>query len=60
MSYTGQALLFTNEEIEIFLKENFIARICSYNKDGTIHVAPVGYRFMNDAGQTGSTSRSIS
>lgn len=47
MSYTGQAPTLTSEEIESLLKENYIARICSHNKDGTIHAAPVGYRYMN-------------
>ena len=48
MSYTGQAPPLASEEIESLLKENYIARICSHNKDGTIHVVPVGYRYMND------------
>lgn len=47
LSYTGQAPSLTSKEIESLLKENKIARICSHNKDGTIHVAPVSYRYMN-------------
>jgi uncharacterized protein YhbP (UPF0306 family) len=47
LSYTGQAPPLTSEEIESMLKENYIARICTHNKDGTIHVAPVSYKYMN-------------
>ncbi|GEM_PF-935370 len=47
MSYTGQAPPLTSEETESLLKENNTARICTHNKDGTIHVAPVSYRYMN-------------
>jgi len=47
LSYTGLAPPLTNEEIESLLKENNVARICSYNEDGTIHAAPVSYRYMN-------------
>jgi nitroimidazol reductase NimA-like FMN-containing flavoprotein (pyridoxamine 5'-phosphate oxidase superfamily) len=47
LSYTGQAPPLTNEEIESLLKENNTARICTHNKDGTIHAIPVSYRYMN-------------
>jgi len=47
LSYTGKAPLLTSEELESMLKENNIARICSHNEDGTIHAAPVSYRYMN-------------
>jgi len=47
LSYTGQAPPLTAKEIESLLKRNNIARICSHNKDGTIHAAPVSYRYMN-------------
>jgi len=47
MSYTGQAPPLTNEEIEFLLKENNVARICTHNKDGTIHATPVSYRYIN-------------
>jgi len=47
LSYTGQAPPLTNKEIESLLKENAIARICTHNKDGTIHAAPVSYEYMN-------------
>jgi nitroimidazol reductase NimA-like FMN-containing flavoprotein (pyridoxamine 5'-phosphate oxidase superfamily) len=29
------------------LKENHYARICTHNKDGTIHAMPVAYRYLN-------------
>jgi len=47
LSYTGQAPPLTSQEIESLLKENIIARVCTHNKDGTIHAAPVSYRYMN-------------
>jgi len=47
LSYTGQAPPLTSEEIESLLKENNTARICTHNKDGTIHAIPVSYRYMN-------------
>jgi nitroimidazol reductase NimA-like FMN-containing flavoprotein (pyridoxamine 5'-phosphate oxidase superfamily) len=47
LSYTGQAPPLTNEETETILKENTIARICTHNKDGTIHATAVNYAYMN-------------
>ena len=47
LSQTGQAPPLTSEEIESMLKENHYARICTHNKDGTIHAAPVGYAYVN-------------
>jgi nitroimidazol reductase NimA-like FMN-containing flavoprotein (pyridoxamine 5'-phosphate oxidase superfamily) len=35
----------TKEEIEPFLKEAQIARVCSINKDGSIHAAPVWFKY---------------
>jgi len=35
----------TREEIESFLKEAKIARFCSHNDDGTIHAAPVWFKY---------------
>ncbi|MCW4019924.1 MAG: pyridoxamine 5'-phosphate oxidase family protein [Candidatus Bathyarchaeota archaeon] len=46
MSYT-QSPHLTSDEIESFLQEAKIARFCSYNKDGTIHAAPVWYKYEN-------------
>jgi len=42
-----QAPPLTKEEIESVLRENRFARICTHNKDGTIHAMPVGYRYLN-------------
>jgi nitroimidazol reductase NimA-like FMN-containing flavoprotein (pyridoxamine 5'-phosphate oxidase superfamily) len=47
LSYTGQAPPLTAKEIESLLKKNIIARICTHNKDGTIHAAPVSYEYGN-------------
>ncbi|HXX87371.1 MAG TPA: pyridoxamine 5'-phosphate oxidase family protein [Candidatus Acidoferrum sp.] len=47
MPRTGQAPPLEGEEIESVLKEARYARICTHNKDGTIHVMPVGYRYLN-------------
>jgi nitroimidazol reductase NimA-like FMN-containing flavoprotein (pyridoxamine 5'-phosphate oxidase superfamily) len=47
LTYTGRAPPLTAEEIESFLKKNSIARICTHNKDGTIHAAPVSYEYRN-------------
>ena len=35
----------TREEIEFFLKEVRTARFCSHNEDGTIHAAPVWFKY---------------
>jgi hypothetical protein len=45
LSSTGQAPPLTNEEIESMLEGNRFARICTHNKDGTIHAMPVAYRY---------------
>jgi nitroimidazol reductase NimA-like FMN-containing flavoprotein (pyridoxamine 5'-phosphate oxidase superfamily) len=37
----------TKEEMESFLREAKVARFCSLNKDGTIHAAPVWYKYEN-------------
>ncbi len=37
----------TEEEIEPFLREARIARLCSLNDDGTIHAAPVWFKYEN-------------
>ena len=47
MSHSGQAPPLTSEEIASVLKEARYARICTHNKDGTIHAMPVGYRYLN-------------
>lgn len=44
-----QAPSFANQmEIEAFLSRPLLARLCSYNRDGTIHVAPIYYLYEND------------
>jgi nitroimidazol reductase NimA-like FMN-containing flavoprotein (pyridoxamine 5'-phosphate oxidase superfamily) len=42
-----QALPMSASEIEDFLTEAPIARLCSHNSDGTIHVAPLIFRYDN-------------
>jgi len=37
----------TREQIASFLKEAKIARFCSLNDDGTIHAAPVWFKYEN-------------
>lgn len=44
MLYT-QSPHLNEKEIEEFIKTAKIARICSYNKDGTIHAVPVWYYY---------------
>ena len=44
---TGQAPPLASEEIESMLKENHYARICTHNRDGTIHAVPLAYRYLN-------------
>jgi general stress protein 26 len=58
LSYTGQAPPLTSEEVESLLKENSTARICTHNKDGTIHAIPVTYRYMNGQIVIGSIASS--
>jgi nitroimidazol reductase NimA-like FMN-containing flavoprotein (pyridoxamine 5'-phosphate oxidase superfamily) len=38
---------FTQDEIEAFLNEAPIARLSSHNSDGTIHIAPVYFKYEN-------------
>lgn len=44
MPYTQPPPL-TEDEIEYVLKQAKVARLCSLNKDGTIHAVPISYRF---------------
>jgi predicted pyridoxine 5'-phosphate oxidase superfamily flavin-nucleotide-binding protein len=46
LTYTQPPPL-AKEEIEVFLTEMKIARFCSLNEDGTIHVTPVWFRYKN-------------
>ena len=47
MTSTGQAPPLTNQEIESMLEESHYARICTHNRDGTIHAVPVAYGYIN-------------
>ncbi|HVO36556.1 MAG TPA: pyridoxamine 5'-phosphate oxidase family protein [Candidatus Acidoferrum sp.] len=58
MPYSGQPPALTTEEIESLLNENSTARICTHNKDGTIHAAPVSYRYINGQIVVGSIAPS--
>jgi hypothetical protein len=58
LSYTGQAPPLNNEEIESLLKDSSTARICTHNKDGTIHAIPVNYRYINGQILIGSIASS--
>lgn len=41
----AQAPALTGEEIEALLAEARVARFCSLNEDGSIHAAPVWYKY---------------
>jgi nitroimidazol reductase NimA-like FMN-containing flavoprotein (pyridoxamine 5'-phosphate oxidase superfamily) len=58
LSYTGQLPALTSEQVESLLNENSTARICTYNKDGTIHAVPVSYRYINGQIVIGSIASS--
>jgi len=58
LSYNGKASPLTSEDIESMLKKNYRARICTHNKDGTIHAAPVSYMYMNGQIVIGSIASS--
>ena len=45
-SYTQPPPL-TEGEIESVLRQAKVARLCSQNKDGTIHAVPISYRYEN-------------
>ena len=53
MSYKQPPNL-TQEEIQDFIKTAKIARICTHNKDGSIHAVPVWYTYTNDEFQIGT------
>jgi len=46
LGYT-QSPPLTKEEIEAVLKEATVARFCSFNKDGTIHAAPIWFMYKD-------------
>ena len=43
MSYPNQFPPLTTEELETFLTNTGSATLCTHNRDGSIHAAPVGY-----------------
>lgn len=57
MSYT-QSPHMTDDEIDALLSEAMIARLCTHNTDGTIHVAPVWYLYENGKILIGTPKRS--
>ena len=42
-----QAQPMTDDEISGFLAQSLIAKLCTYNRDGTIHIAPVWFKYEN-------------
>jgi nitroimidazol reductase NimA-like FMN-containing flavoprotein (pyridoxamine 5'-phosphate oxidase superfamily) len=42
-----QMLPMTDQELQDFLNEAPIARLCSHNPDGTIHIAPLLFQYEN-------------
>jgi PPOX class probable F420-dependent enzyme len=42
-----QAQPFTSDEVESFLARPLIAKLCTYNDDGTIHIVPIWFRYEN-------------
>ena len=58
MSYVGKPPTLSSEEVKSILEKNSTARICTYNKDGTIHAIPVSYRYMNGQVVIGSLASS--
>ena len=35
----------TQEDIQVIFNESYTTILCSHNKDGTIHAAPIWYNF---------------
>jgi PPOX class probable F420-dependent enzyme len=42
-----QAPAMTEDEVVAFLQEAPVARLCSHNEDGTIHVAPAWFEYRD-------------
>jgi nitroimidazol reductase NimA-like FMN-containing flavoprotein (pyridoxamine 5'-phosphate oxidase superfamily) len=40
-----QALPFAEGDLEAFLERPLIAKLCTHNPDGTIHIAPLYFRY---------------
>ena len=47
MTMYPQAKPFKNDEIELFLSQPLIAKFCTHNRDGSIHIAPLWFRYQN-------------
>ena len=39
----------TEEDIQVIFNESYTTILCSHNKDGTIHAAPIWYNFRDGA-----------
>ncbi len=48
MAVYPQAKPFLNDEIEPFLSRPLIAKLCTHNEDGTIHIAPLWFNYQNE------------
>ena len=47
MKYTGQSPPLSESELDSFLNETTVARLCTNNKNGTIHAIPMSYIYTN-------------
>ena len=47
ISVYPQAIPFTSDEVESFLTRPLIAKLCTHNDDGTIHIAPIWFKYEN-------------
>ncbi len=47
VSIYPQAFPMTQQEVETFLALPLIAKLSTYNKDGTIHTVPIWYKYNN-------------
>lgn len=48
-----QAKPFNDAELKTFLARPLIAKLCSHNDDGTIHIAPIWFRYETGASRLG-------
>ena len=42
-----QAQPFAGDEVEPFLARPLIAKLCTHNEDGTIHIVPIWFKYQN-------------
>ena len=47
MTAYPQAKPFMHDEIEPFLSQPLIAKLCTPNQDGSIHIAPLWFKYQN-------------